>query len=319
MTDILVYDTIGNVVNSISISDNLQYVDGRVYKGDNAYYKGVGVPYTSHNTDLQVSDEYDIISESPIFYLGTQVSKKCFQGKVGIFQEKFQPQFTDWIGSCGIKELNILENLYDEPSFEKNSIDVLGYETIDESAQQYYLKVIYHCDRVFYMQRPQPQKLRELLDYMIMNNWNFPWDKNSISDISYNGLVTDVADIFNSNELMHKIGTVYSVLYSLHNSSYEEYNTFCELNGLIHNNSMDIVFNSMYLLAMNGVDINPFIIGNGTDTYKNIIMNYLVVGKNCGFCGVGSCKNRTDTNQSYGEFIRQGYINRVGKMLNIST
>jgi hypothetical protein len=82
---------------------------------------------------------------------------------------------------------------------------------------------------------------------------------------------------------------------------------------------MDIVFNSMYLLAMNGVDINPFIIGNGTDTYKNIIMNYLVVGKNCGFCGVGSCKNRTDTNQSYGEFIRQGYINKVGKMLNIST
>jgi len=249
MTDILVYDSIGNVVNSICIDDNLEYVDGRVCKGNQVYYKGLGVPYTSHHTDLQVSDEYDIISESPIFYLGTQVSKKCFQGKVGIFQEKFQPQFTDWIGSCGIKELNILENLYDEPSFEKNSIDVLGYETIDESSEQYYLKVLYHCDRIFYMQQPHSHKLRELLDYMIVNNWNFPWDKNSISDISYNGLVTDV-------------------------------------------------------------------VGNGTDTYKNIIMNYLVVGKNCGYCGVGSCKNRIDPNQSYGEYIRNEYINRTKTILS---
>jgi hypothetical protein len=314
--DVLVYDTTGNVVNNIHIDDNLEYVDGRVYKGSQIYYKGVGVPYTSHHTDLQISDEYDIISESPIFYLGTQVSKKCFQGKVGIFQEKFQPQFTDWIGSCGIKELNILENLYDEPSFEKNSIDVLGYETIDESSEQYYLKVLYQCNRIFYMQQPQSHKLRELLDYMITNNWNFPWDKNSISDISYSGLVTDVADIFNSDQLMHKIGTVYSVLYSLHNSSYEEYITFCEFNGLIHNNSMDIVFNSMYLLAMNGVDITPLIVGNGTDTYKNIIMNYLVVGKNCGYCGVGSCKNRIDPNQSYGEYIRNEYINRTKTILS---
>jgi len=314
--DVLVYDTTGNVVNNIHIDDNLEYVDGRVYKGSQIYYKGVGVPYTSHHTDLQISDEYDIISESPIFYLGTQVSKKCFQGKVGIFQEKFQPQFTDWIGSCGIKELNILENLYDEPSFGKNSIDVLGYETIDESSEQYYLKVLYQCNRIFYMQQPQSHKLRELLDYMITNNWNFPWDKNSISDISYSGLVTDVADIFNSDQLMHKIGTVYSVLYSLHNSSYKEYITFCEFNGLIHNNSMDIVFNSMYLLAMNGVDITPLIVGNGTDTYKNIIMNYLVVGKNCGYCGVGSCKNRIDPNQSYGEYIRNEYINRTKTVLS---
>jgi hypothetical protein len=79
---------------------------------------------------------------------------------------------------------------------------------------------------------------------------------------------------------------------------------------------MDIVFNSMYLLAMNGVDITPLIVGNGTDTYKNIIMNYLVVGKNCGYCGVGSCKNRIDPNQSYGEYIRNEYINRTKTILS---
>lgn len=316
MTDILVYDSNGTVVDNIFIDDTIEYVDGRVGKGQHCYYKGVGIPYTSHHTDCQIGDGYDIISTSPIFYLGTQVSKKCFQNKVGIFQEKFQPQFTDWIGACGIKELNILENLYDEPNFEKNSIDVLGYETIDATSEQYYLKVQYHCQRKFYIESPDPVKLRELLDYMIQANWNFPWDKNSISDISVNGLVTDVADIFNSTELIHKIGTAYSVLYSLHNKSYSDYLEFCNTNGLLHNDSMDLVFNSMYLLAMNGVDITPLIVGNGVDTYKNIVTNYLVVGKNCGYCGVGSCKNRIDPNQSYGEYIKQEYIRRTASMLN---
>jgi hypothetical protein len=70
------------------------------------------------------------------------------------------------------------------------------------------------------------------------------------------------------------------------------------------------------LIAVNGIDINEVLKDDIVSTYKNVVKNYLITGRNCGFCGVGSCRNRTDENQSYGELIRQGYIDRVGKMLS---
>lgn len=317
MTDILVYNEYGQVVNNIPLNDTIEYVDGRVAKGKDFYYKGVGVPYLSHHIpEDKMSDEYTLIKPSCIFYLGNLVSKKCFEGKTGVFQERYQSHFTDWIGACGYKELNILENLYDEPNFEKTSIDVLGYEVIDEKAQQFYLKVQYHCGRRFYKEDPNPVKLRELIDYLLQSNWNIPWDKNAISDISVNGLITDVGDLFYSEELSHKIGTVYSILYSLGNENPKDYIEFCEMNGLRHLHIMDYVLNSLALLSVNMIDISEVMCDNVATTYKNIVQNYLVTGRNCGFCGVGSCRNRTDENQSYGELIRQGYIDRVGKMLN---
>ena len=45
MTDILVYDKFGSVVDTIFINDTLEHIDGRVSKGKDCYYKGVGVPY----------------------------------------------------------------------------------------------------------------------------------------------------------------------------------------------------------------------------------------------------------------------------------
>jgi hypothetical protein len=316
MANINIYNNLGEIVNGISIADTIEYVDGRVSKGSDCYYKGIGIPYTAHLIqDENITKDYEFIKSSMIFYLGSLVSKKCFQGKTGIFQERYQSHFTDWIGSCGYKELNILENLYDEPRFEKSSIDVLGYEVIDEKEQQFYLKVQYHCGRKSFNESYDHSKLRELLDYMICYNWNFPWDKNCITDISYDGRVTDVADLFYSEELIHKFGTVYCILYSLGNENYDEYLNFCDLNGLKHTHIMDYVLNSIALLAAASIDITPLLKDDITTTYKHVVKNYLIVGKNCGFCGVGSCKNRTDENQSYGELIRQGYIDRVGKML----
>ena len=316
MTDILVYDKFGSVVDTIFINDTLEHIDGRVSKGKDCYYKGVGVPYLSHHVyPKHMSEEYTLIKRSCIFYLGNLVSKKCFRGKTGIFQERYQGHFTDWIGACGFKELNILENLYDENKFEMSSIEVLGYEPIDLAEQQYYLKVQYHCGRKFYREDPNPVKLRELIDYLVLKNWNFPWDKNSISDISVNGLVTDVGDLFNSDELSHQVGTVYSILYSLGNESEEEYLNFCNLNGLRHTHTMDYILNTMTLLARNGTDINPLLQDTISNTYKHVVKNYLINGRNCGFCGVGSCKNRTDANESSGELIRKGYIKRVDAML----
>jgi hypothetical protein len=317
MKDIPVYNENGIQVDSILIKDEIEYVDGRVSKSKDFYYKGLGIPYTTHFIpEYKFNDGYDFIKQHPVFYIGLEVSKKVYKDKFGIFQEKYQDHFTDWIGCCSTKELNILENLYDEHKFEKNSVDVLEYFPVNESEGQYYLKVQYHCGRISYLDDADPIKLRELVDYMIQTNWNFPWDKNCISDISKNGLVTDVADIFYSEELLHKIGTVYSVLYSLGNTSMDLYMDFCKSNMLTHESTMDYIINTLRLLSLNKVNISSLVVNNNiAETYKNVVKNYLIQGKNCGFCGVGSCLKREDSNKSYGEMIRQQYIERVGKML----
>ena len=309
MTEVPIFDSTSTQINSIHISETLEYVNGRVSKGQKYYYKGVGIPYKAHHIDSKnITSEYDFLRTSKIFYLGSTVSKKSYQNKFGIFQERFQPHFTDWIGACGIKELNIFENLYDEGGFEKSAIEVFEYQVIDKSNEQYYLKVNYPNGRKNYLINPNPQSLKDLIDYMIQNDWNFPWDKNSISDITSDSKITDVADIFKSTELHHKIGSVYSVLYSLFNVSKNDYINFCNKNNLIHETSMSLVFNSLSILSENKVDILSLFKETPLETYKNVVLNYLVVGKNCGFCGVGSCKGRKDINQSYGEQIKDEYI-----------
>jgi hypothetical protein len=306
--DILVHDKKGSIVNSIELNDTIEYVDGRVCKGNKSYYKGVGIPYEYHHIQPEeMSDEYDLIEKSDIFYIGNCVSKKVFSGKTGIFQEKYQSHFTDWIGACGIKELNILENLYDEGRFEMSAIEVFGYETIDKDKQQYYLSVDYPDGRINYVNAPNAVELRNLLDYMIQNDWNFPWDKDSISDINSKSKVTDVADLFRSDELKHKIGSVYSVLYSLYKTDKNLYLDFCNVNKIPHYGQISFVINTLTLLAYNKVDVRSLYEKTPIATYKNIVKNYIIPGKNCGFCGVGSCKRREDENLSYGEYIMREY------------
>ena len=306
--DILVHDKKGSIVNSIELNDTIEYVDGRVCKGNKSYYKGVGIPYEYHHIQPEeMSDEYDLIEKSDIFYIGNCVSKKVFSGKTGIFQEKYQSHFTDWIGACGIKELNILENLYDEGRFEMSAIEVFGYETIDKDNQQYYLSVDYPDGRINYVNAPNAVELRNLLDYMIQNDWNFPWDKDSISDINSKSKVTDVADLFRSDELKHKIGSVYSVLYSLYKTDKNLYLDFCNVNKIPHYGQISFFINTLTLLAYNKVDVRSLYEKTPIATYKNIVKNYIIPGKNCGFCGVGSCKRREDENLSYGEYIMREY------------
>jgi hypothetical protein len=316
--DINVYDKLGDVVKSINLEDSIEYVDGRVYKGDKFYYKGIGIPYQFHHIHPDdMSDEYDFIDVCDVFYIGNLVSKKVFAGKTGIFQEKYQTHFTDWIGACGVKELNIFENLYDESGFEFSAIEVFEYQIIDEQNQQYYLKVDYPEGRNNYLTSPDPKKLRLLLDYMIQNDWNFPWDKNCLTDINSESKITDVADIFKSSDISHKIGTVYALLHSLYQNDQNAYFEFCESNSLMHYNRISFILNTLSILQYNNVDVGHLYSTTPVETYKNIIYNYLITGKNCGFCGVGSCKGRKDSNQSYGEEIRNEYIKMAKVQLNL--
>ncbi len=302
MTIIPIYSSLGVKVDELIINDNLTHVSGRVSKGDKGYYKGVGVPYHTHHIQGMISDEYEFIKHSDIFYLGEQVIKKCFKDKFGIFQERYQPFFPDFIGACSVKEGTIVLN---SMGFEKSSVDVLDCINFDKVNDQYYYIVEYTCKRENYLKGGDPKKLRELIDFMITNDWNFLWDKAAINDISKYGTVSDVADVFKSDSFTHKLGTVYSVLYSLHQLNSTKYYEFLAANGLQHVNQMSIVLNSIIILRQNNVDVSHvFKHNNIYEDYKDIVLTYLINGKNCAYC---AC----DLYMNNGEAVRKEYVRRI--------
>lgn len=306
MTNINVYDATGEIVNVIEIDDTLTFVSGRVSKGKSSYYKGLGIPYHSQHMLVEdITDQYEVIQENPVFYMGYEVINKAYVGKTGIFQEKFQPQFTDFIGTCGVKELSIIEHSIE---FERSSVDVLKSHMHDDINHQYYFQVNYRCGRVEYLTRGRPKRLYELLDYMIREDWNFIWDKNTISDISHNGMVTDVADIFRSRRLKHKLGTVYSVLYSLANSNFDKYLEFIRYLKLSHTHSVHFVTNSIEILKRSGVDVKELLVSRDTiKNYQHAVYNHLIEGRNCGHC----CYIEL------GEQITEQYRQNTAKQLNM--
>lgn len=301
-----VYNTAGEVVNKVNIKDSLHYVDGRMYRGKKYYYKGVGVPYKNHSLlgDGEIDTSiYDIVSKSSVFYLGTTVSKKCFQGLTGVFQERYQPFYPDYIGSCSIKEGKIAINSI---AFELSSVEVFDCIEFDNENEQSYYILDFKCNRKHYgTSNGNPKKLRYLLDFMLKYDWNFLWDKKAINDISDLGLVSDVADIFESKELTHKLGTVYSVLYSMGKLYPVKYQEFLKYNKFNHYDDMSYVINSVRILQQNKVDISPLMLYNSMyENYKHIVTNYLLTGKNCAYCACDLFKNQ-------GDAVRDKYLELV--------
>lgn len=299
-----IYNKEGEIVDQLNINDDIEFLGGRVSVGKNSYYKGIGIKYDTHFSTEFDEEQYDLIEKSDVFYVGYEVSKKCFQNKFGIFQEKYQPQFEDYIGSCGVKELDIIGNSVD---CEKSSVKVLKSHLYDRENRQYYFELDYKCKRVTYLQSGRVKDLYELLEYMVKENWNFIWDKNTITDISYNGLITDVGDIFQSSQLSAKLGTVYSVLYSLAHNDKKKFGYFIKYGKLKHDSQMCFVMNSLKLLRKFGVDISEIQRDDETDTYINAVYNYLITGKNCGDCSF----------VDLGDKIREQYKRKVGSQLNI--
>ena len=140
MTDIPIYNVDGHKIGGLYINDDVEPpIDDRVSKGKNCWYKGAGINYNFHTIPAKSfrPDVYDFVMKSPIFYIGYQVSKKAFQGKFGIFQEKYQTMFSDFIGTCGVKELSIIEN---SMFFERSSVKLLesvNYDKINITAHFY--------------------------------------------------------------------------------------------------------------------------------------------------------------------------------------
>ncbi len=303
MTIIPVYDSNGDTAYTIAIDDTVEQVGvDRVLKGNNCYYKGLGVKYNGHMLHLDSINQNDYIvkDKSNIFYAGHFVEKKAFIGKFGIFQEYYSPFHTDFIGTCGNRELSIIEN---SNEFERSSLELIKSIQHDKVNSQYYFIVNYKCNRVKYLHRGNPSDLVDLIHYLISEDWNFVWDKNTISDISYNGLVTDLADVFKSRDKKEKVGSIYSILYSLYKADKFKYSELISAFGIVQKS---VVFDLVAILEACGVDVSDLLLyDNKEDNYRNIVLNYIIQGKNCGHCVV----------EDLGDKIRNQYIEDITKRL----
>jgi hypothetical protein len=285
-TPVPVYDSTGSQIDEFIVPDTLEYSGGRVSRGQKHYYKGAGVEYSRHLVNSYDPDTYTLLEETGIIYGPYSVCKSAFEGKWGVFQERYQPFFPDFIGSCSIKEGPLVIN---SMTFERSSVDVIDVVEFDRQNQQSYYVLDYLCGRRGYVgYTGSPEALTDLLEYMISSDWNFLWDKNSISDVSFDGRVTDLADLFQSADIAHKLGTVYSIHYSLALASPEMYVAFLYHNGLDHYDARSFIDNSVSMLERWGVDTSPLYPSeckdDENDLYKHRVLEYLIRGKNCANC-----------------------------------
>lgn len=278
MTNIPVYDITGEVLDVVSVSDNLSHVSGRTSKSDRLYYKGVGSYYKGHAALFD--DGVSVKSgRNAVFYYGDDYVNPYWVGKFGVFRQRYQPYFSDFIGTCGKKELSIIKN---SQEFYFSSVAVVDCVCYDEENAQMYFVLEYKKQRTSFMGAGDEKKLVPLLGYMLQENWNFPWDKAAIRDVDVDGYVTDVADIFMSTDLKHKFGTVYSILYSLHALDVYAYTRLLNYLGLPYAGIKDIVFVVNFILSMNRIKIQPKLIcEDRDDLYCHLVANILLRGKNC--------------------------------------
>lgn len=294
MTEIPVYDKSGTVVTTIQVDDELTHVSGRVSRGQTgAYYKGVGVPYRSHSSrERRGNDRLKSVC-IPRHY-GYEMVNPAWEGKTGIFQQQYQPYFSDWIGSCGVKELRIVET---SKAFERSSVVVDDVVCWDADNAQYYFKLQYRCGRVKAVDQWSAADYLDLLVFMLQSDWNFPWDKAAINDVAVGGLVSDVADLFVSDELVHKLGTAYAGLYSLAKVRPELFEDVLTENSLSYTGDVDNIYMALWALDLAGIDVNPMLTTPEDMVYEHLIGNWLIQGRNCAYC------ERAD----FGDAVRQSY------------
>ena len=306
--EIPIYNNMGEEVRTFSIPVDLTFVGGRVCKNGSAYYKGIGIPYNRHFT-LDQSNP-GVIKKADVFYCGYVTKDPRFDGKVGVFQYNYQPYFSDFIGTCGPKELKLLKNSKD---FEGSGVKVLDYVEHDTENHQYYFVLDYSCDRRKFLPDGDVKQLLNLLYFMVQEGWNLPWDKRSISDISEDARIFDVADMFKSSHLVHKLGTVYTIFHSLAVLDKSKYLELLRCLGLgeVHSDNAYAVLAALRFLTDIGVsyyDMIPSEIENDNNMLRwFMIGNVLAQGRNCAH----------QEYPDYGERVREQYRDRIFANKNI--
>lgn len=267
----------GSVSGQLEINDSIHHVSGRTSVGDKYYYKGVGAEYKGH-ASLSPAESETIIGDNPVFYYGYDVVNPNWEGKFGIFCNKYQPFFSDFIGSCGPKE----HNIFKMSNFSRSALSVKDYVEFDSVNKQGYYILEYRSKRDSILDGGNLRGLADLMAALLDEGLNLPWDKTSIRDINSEGFVTDVADMFFSKNIEHRFGTIYSILYSLYVLNLGLYVEFIKSMGIVYSGLGDIPFVCMLLLNSRGMDVpNKSIFKVKGDLYVHLIGNVLLRGRNC--------------------------------------
>ena len=299
MTEIPIFEKSGEIVDRVCVNDAVDFVSGRTSKGTSVYYKGLGSLYRGHAGNPTVHDI--IVKDSSIFYYGSELYNPNWAEKFGIFREKYQPFFSDWIGSCGPKE----DNIFKASIFSRSALRVIAKVEFDPVNKQSYYVLDYTSPRDSFFDGYNLKALVDLLKVLLDENWNMPWDKAAIRDVNSKGYVTDVADMFMSSQPEHQFGTIYSILYSLHEISVDSYVSLVKTLGLAYAGHGDIPFICQLLLSMYRVNIDiPKEISTKGDRYIHLVGNVLLRGRNC--ASVENIKQGTLVSREYiVRFVKQ--------------
>ena len=263
-----IYDAQGRLVDTILAPEPIRYVKGRISKGCRYFYKGLGAPYIGRASQIR---EQRVVGYTGVPYAPYWVQNKYLIGKCGIFLERFQPYFSDYIGGCGPKEYKVVER---SVQFEYSAIEVHDITRIIDTPPHYFVTFSEKPQRAN-TEADKRKAINELLEYMVMEGWNFPWDKNSIRDITPDGMVHDPADLFRSHALTHQLGTIYSVAHSMYSRSQREYYEIFKSTAI----PIEVAY---FFLKSHGVGIDAVVDGCNTRAERlKRLYSCLITGRSC--------------------------------------
>lgn len=203
-----IYTSTGEKVNEIKLPEKIVPIPSKRggFAKSGTYYKGSGIIYCNHLVNVLSADE-KLIGKTKIIYEKYLVCYPKIVGKFGIFTFPHQAIFSDFEGACGKKEQKLITN---QQIFERSAIyeiiDIIPTGIPEHNIYAYRLKNV----------KGGIKDTIQLIEYVLIHDFNTAWDKNLWGDIYCFGYVRDVADWFVSDKLNHKLGTIYALLNSLY-------------------------------------------------------------------------------------------------------
>ena len=287
------------VVVEKELPEVVYWVSGRSGVGGESglWYKGVGTLYQSHFA--RVADGYKVIGVAT--YGGYSVQYTSWVNRFGVFMERMQWYFSEWIGGAGKRERRIVENA---KVFPLSAVKVVDIIPVVDDHNVYVLEVNGGkgiCRDI--------GKILHLLGVMLSNGWNFPWDKGAIRDVNVEGLVTDVADLFKSDDIKCKFGTVYAILYSMRQLIPGLAKRFEEEVG-VSLELKELPFSCLKVMKMLGCDISEIWrkkkLEYSWDEYKKLVLDVLIDGVNC--AGL----EFSDFGDEVKKWYREEFLSKIG-------
>jgi len=229
-----VYSSSGEQLDEILLPEAIRPVFRRRggYAASGLYYKGSGIIYSGHTSNqilpgmLKTGENTAAYPGNAPIYQKYQVLYPRLYGKFGIFTFQHQPIFSDFEGGCGPKEANLAHM---QRRFFYSAIEG-DIQTLPTPVPGHQIYVYRHRE----VQGNYGDTLR-LIEYVLSEGFNCPWDKNIWGDICCYGYVRDLADWFFSKDMCHRLGTAYAFLTSI--LAADKYLYFYVHSNIIHKGS----------------------------------------------------------------------------------